>query len=330
MASANPNISSIVATTIQSRSKKIADNVTKNNAILSRLNAAGKVRTFSGGNVIWEELSFAENPNGGFYSGYDLLPVAASDVISAAEYQIKQYAVPVVISGLEQLQNSGKEALIDLMEARMAVAESTMANQLSTSIYGDGTAAGGKAVTGLGAGVVTAPTTGVYGGIDRATWAFWRNQAFDAKVNGGSTSGITSSNVQTFMNALWSKLIRGSDRPDMIVCDNVFWSTFMGSLQPQQRFMDPKSASLGFPTIKFMDADVVLDGGIGGACPANTAFFLNTKFLSWRPHAQRNMVPLSPDRRYSINQDSEVAILAWAGNLTCSGAQFQGRLFTTA
>ena len=329
MASANPAISSIIATTIQSRSKTIADNVTKNNAILSKLNSSGKVRTISGGNVILEELSFAENPNGGFYSGYDLLPVAASDVISAAEYQIKQYAVPVVISGLEQLQNSGKEALIDLMEARLTVAESTMAKQLSASIYGDGTAAGGKSITGLGAAVSTAPATGTYGGIDRATWNFWRNQAFDAKVSGGSTTGITAANVQTFMNAIWSKLIRGSDRPDMIVCDNVFWSAFMGSLQPQQRFMDPKSASLGFPTIKFMDADVVLDGGVGGACPANTAFFLNTKFLSWRPHAQRNMVALSPDRRYSINQDAEVQILGFAGNLTSSGAQFQGRLFTT-
>ena len=327
MAFANPAISDIVATTIQSRTKQIADNVTKNNAILSKLNAAGKVKTFSGGNEIWEELSFAENPNGGFYSGYDLLPVAAADVISAANYQIKQYAVPVVISGLEQLQNSGKEALIDLMEARINVAESTMANQLSASIYGDGTGAGGKAVTGLGAAVPTDGTKGTYGGIDRATWAFWRNQTFDAKVNGGGTLGPAT--IQSYMNALWSKLIRGSDRPDMIVMDNQMWATFMASLQPQQRFMDPKSASLGFPTIKFMDADVVLDGGIGGACPANTAFFLNTKYLQWRPHKDRNMVPLSPDRRYSINQDSEVAILAWAGNLTCSGAQFQGRLFTT-
>ena len=329
MAFANPTISDIVATTIQSRSKKISDNVTKNNAILSKLNASGKVRPISGGNVILEELSFAENPNGGFYSGYDLLPVAAADVISAAEYQIKQYAVPVVISGLEQLQNSGKEALIDLLEGRITVAESTMVNQLSASIYGDGTAAGGKSVTGLGAAVPTDPTKGTYGGIDRATWKFWQSQAFDAKVNGGAATGFLPSNIQNFMNIMWSKLVRGSDRPDMIVCDNQFWSTFMSSLQPQQRFMDPKSASLGFPTIKFMDADVVLDGGIGGACPANTAFFLDTKYISWRPHKDRNMVPLSPDRRYSINQDAEVQILAWAGNLTTSGAQFQGRLFTT-
>jgi hypothetical protein len=131
------------------------------------------------------------------------------------------------------------------------------------------------------------------------------------------------------MNALWAKLVRGSDRPDLIVVDNIMWAYYMGSLQPQQRFTDPSSANLGFPSIKFMDADVVLDGGIGGAAPEKTAFFLNTKYLSWRPHRDRNMVALSPDRRYSINQDAEVQILAFAGNLTCSGAQFQGRLFDT-
>jgi hypothetical protein len=320
-----PSVSDIVATTIQSRSRKIADNVTKNNAILARLSQRGKVRTFSGGNVILEELSFAENPNAGFYSGYDLLPVAAADVISAAEFQIKQFAVPVVISGLEQLQNAGREQMIDLMEARINVAEATMANQLSTSIYSDGTGNGGKEITGLNAAVPTAPTSGTYGGINRATWSFWRSGKFNATTDGGAA--LSSANIQTYMNAMWSRLVRGSDRPDLIVMDNTMWAYYMGSLQPQQRFTDPSSANLGFPSIKFMDADVVLDGGIGGAAPTKTSFFLNTKYLSWRPHAQRNMVALSPDRRYSINQDAEVQILAWAGNLTCSGAQFQGRLF---
>ena len=39
-----PNVSDIVATTIQSRTRQIADNVTKNNAILARLNQRGNVR----------------------------------------------------------------------------------------------------------------------------------------------------------------------------------------------------------------------------------------------------------------------------------------------
>jgi hypothetical protein len=319
MTFANTNYSDIIATTIQNRSRKIADNVTKNNAFLARCEKRGNIKTFSGGNVILQEISFAENGNAGWYSGYDLLPIAAQDVISAAEYPIKQAAVPVVISGLEQLQNAGKEQMIDLMDGRLAVAESTMANLVAAALYSDGTANGGKQLTGLNAAVPLAPTTGTYGGIDRATWTFWRSQ-----IN--NTSGLVAATVQAAMNSMWASLVRGADRPDMILMDSAFWAIYMASLQPQQRFTDPSQANLGFPTIKFMDADVVLDGGIGGFCPTGTCFFLNTKYLHYRPHSARNMVPLSPNKRYAVNQDAEVQILAFAGNMTASGSQFQGRI----
>ena len=323
MSFANTSVTDIIATTIQNRSRTIADNVTKNNALLSRLNQRGNVRTISGGSSILEELSFAENGNAGFYSGYDLLPVAAQDVISAAEYNIKQLAVPVVMSGLEMLQNSGKEAFIDLMEARLNVAEATMANKLAQSVYSNGTGSGGKEITGLDAAVPSANTSGTYGGIDRATWTFWQSKKYDFSDN-TVTPGPTT--IQNAMNTLWASCTRGNDRPDLIVLDTVFWGFYMSSLQAIQRFTSSDTANLGFPSLKFMDADVVLDGGIGGFCPSQTGFFLNTKYIKWRPHKDRNMVPLSPNRRYAINQDAEVQILAWAGNLTCSGAQFQGRL----
>jgi hypothetical protein len=325
MAFANTSVTDIIATTIQSRTRQIADNVTKNNALLARLNQRGNVKPFGGGNVILQELSFAENGNAGFYSGYDLLPVAASDVISAAEYSIKQLACPVVMSGLEMLQNSGREAFIDLLEARLNVAEATMANKLAESVYSNGTGAGGKEVTGLDAAVPSNPTTGTYGGIDRATWTFWRSKLYDFSAAGISTTP-TGAQMQTGLNTLWGNLVRGADRPDLIVLDTAYWGIYTASLQAQQRFTDPSTGNLGFPTLKFMDADVVLDGGIGGFCPSSTGFMLNTKYLFLRPHRDRNMVALSPNKRYAINQDAEVQILAWAGNLTCSGAQFQGRI----
>jgi hypothetical protein len=127
---------------------------------------------------------------------------------------------------------------------------------------------------------------------------------------------------------MWASLVRGMDRADLIVVDNFMWATYMASLQALQRFTNPSSAKLGFPSIEYMDADVVLDGGIGGFAVTRTAYFLNTKFLFWRPHTDRNMVPLAPNRRYAINQDAEVQIIGWAGNLTSSGSQFQGRLIS--
>lgn len=317
-----PNVSDIVATTIQSRTRKIADNVTKNNALYMRLDQRGNRKSFSGGNVIYQELSFAQNANGGWYSGYDLLPVAASDVISAAEFTIKQLACPVTMSGLEQIQNAGKEQMIDLMEGRINVAESTMANLMAEGIYGDGSTFGGKSLTGLAAAIpALAPgsQSTPYGGITGSTWPFWTSKYT-------LTAAQTPTNIQGFMNTMWASLVRGTDRPDLIVQDNETWGVYLASLQAMQRFTSPEVGNLGFPSLKFMDADVVLDGGIGGFCPAKTQFFLNTKYIFLRPHSARDMVSLDPNKRYAVNQDAEVSILAWAGNITCSGRQFQGRL----
>lgn len=326
----NVAISDIIATTIQSRTGQIADNVTSNNALLMRLKQRGNIKTFSGGNTIMQELSFASNGNAGWYSGYETLPIAAQDVISAAEYTIKQAACPVTISGLEQLQNAGKEQIIDLIDARMNVAESSMANLINSGLYSDGTAAGGKQIDGLLKQVAKVPTNTV-GGIDRATWLFWKNQV-------GAGTVATAANIQQLFNGMWAKLVRGADRPDLIVVDNNYWSLYLASLQAIQRFAGTETAKLGFVSLKYMDADVVLDGGMQinwtttgaagsvTATPASTAYFLNTKYLHYRPHTARNMVPLSPGQRYSVNQDAAVQILAWAGNLTSSGLQFQGVL----
>jgi hypothetical protein len=325
MAFANAAVSDIIATTIQSRTGTIADNVTKNNAILMRMKERGNIKPFGGGNVILQELSFQANGNAGWYSGYDLLPIAAQDVISAAQYDIKQAACPVTISGLDQLQNSGREQIIDLLEARVNVGEASMANLISQGLYSDGLSAGGKQIDGLLKQVSQAPGTGIVGGIDRLTWTFWRNQTFDVSTEGPTATSAT--NIQGYFNRLWAKCVRGNDRPDLIMVDNVYWGFYMASLQAIQRFTSSENAKLGFVTIKFMDADVCLDGGIGGFMPASVAYFLNTKYIHYRPHRDRNMVPLSPGQRYSVNQDAAVQILAWAGNLTMSGAQFQGVMF---
>ncbi len=317
-----PNLSDIVATTIEARSREVADNVTNHNALLAQMKSVGGVKTFSGGSEIVEELSFAVNGNAAWYSGYDALSTAAQDVISAAKYSIKQAAVPVSISGLEMLQNSGREAFIDLLDARLDVAESTLKNLISSGIYSDGTGASGKQLTGLQAAVTIAPATGVYGGIDRATWNFWRNK----KQKGAGTDfagALTAANVQAVFQAIYSKLVRGQDKPTIIVADENYYNVFMSSLQPQQRFTDKKMAALGFDSIMFQSAPVVMES-VASGISANTAYFLNTKYLKLRPHADRNMVSLDPKKRYSVNQDAETQIMAWAGNLTCSNAGLQG------
>lgn len=324
-----PNLSDIISTTIQNRSGALADNVTKNHALLAKLRARGNVKTVSGGNVILQELMYNDpnTANAGSYSGYDTININPNSPISAAQFDLKQYAGAVTISGLEQLQNSGKEQIIDLLEGRVQVAEAQLMDQISAGIYSDGTGNSGKDITGLKAAISTTPASGTYGGINRATWSFWRNTAFSATTDGGAVA--SAANIQSYMNRVAVQLVRGTDRPDMIVADNNYYRYFLESMQAIQRVQSEDSAASGFTSLKYMGAglncDVFLDGGIGGQIPTNTMYFLNTKYIFFRPHRDRNFVPIGGDRQ-SVNQDAIVRLIGWAGNLTSSGAQFQGIL----
>lgn len=321
MAFANPNYSDVLATTIESRSKVLADNVLNNVAAFRRLRDKGNVRTVSGGVTILEELAFQGNGNAMWYQGPDLLAVGAADVITAASYPWSQAACAVVINGLEMLQNSGRERMIDLMEGRVRVGESSMKNLLDVGLHSDGTGFGGKQLAGFDAAIPTSAATGTYGGINRANFSFWR-----PTVIAPGAGVITAANINTYLNQAWSSTIRGSDKVDLILAGNAMWSLYMAFLQNLQRFVNVSTAELGFPSVKYQTADVVLDGGIGGNLNTNTMLGLNTDFLFFRPHKDRNLVPLNPGKRYAVNQDSEVQLIGFAGQLTCSGQQFQFRL----
>ena len=329
MAFANSSVSDIIATTIQSRSGELADNVTNNNPLLLKLKSKGNVRPFSGGNVILEEIMYndASTNNTNSYSGFETLNISPNSPISAAQFSIAQYASAVTISGLEMLQNSGKEAIIDLLEGRIKVAEAQLSNRINLDLYGNGTGNGGKNLTGLAAAVADAPGSGTYGGINRATWTFWQNQAFSGVTNGGAA--VSAANIQSYMTQLAIKLVRGTDKADLIVADNNYYNLYVNSLQAIQRVTDPEMAGSGFASLKFYgggtSADVVLGGGIGNQEPANHMYFLNTDYIFFRPHKDRNFVPIGGERQ-SVNQDAIVKLIGWAGNLTTSGAQFNGVL----
>lgn len=330
MAFANSSISDIIATTIQSRTGELADNVTNNNALLRALKDRGNVKTFSGGNVILQEIMYNDSTtnNTNSYSGFETLNVSQNSPISAAQFSITQYASAVSISGLEMIQNSGKQQIIDLLDGRMNVAEAQLANRIGGDIYLDGTGNSGKNITGLAAAVPDAPTSGTYGGIDRAAFTFWQSIKYGGVANGGAA--VTASNIQTYMDALAVQLIRGTDKPNLIVADNNYYKFYLQSLQSIQRITDSGSsmAGAGFASLKYygagMASDVVLDGGIG-MVTSNRMWMLNTKYLMFRPHSDRNFVPIGGERQ-SVNQDAIVKLIGWAGNLTCSGSQFQGVL----
>lgn len=321
MAGPNSNFTEIVVTTLRNRAKDIADNVSNGNALLQRLSQKGNISLKDGGRTIVRELDYAENATFSYYTGYETLNVAASDVLTAAEFAWKQANVNVVGSGLETVvQNSGANAILDLLESRITNAMRTAKNNISQGIYSDGTGSNGKQITGLLAAVPLVNSTGTYGGISRVSNTFWRNQ-----TSGDVGEVFTSSAVlESEMADLWIECTRGGDKPDLIVADQAAFKAFWLSLLPIQRFSDPNTAIRGFQSLKYVTADVVLDhdSGIRGS----TAYFLNTDYLFWDVHSARNFAV--QDRREPVNQDAFVVPLLFAGNLTCSNESLQGVLYT--
>lgn len=317
---ASPNLSEIVTTTLRKRSGKLADNFTDNTALLSKLKENGRARPFSGGRTILEEIAYSENSTYKRYSGYETLDISPSDVITAAEFEIKQAAIAVSMSGLESLQNASKEQVVDLLAARIDNAEGTLVNNLSADVYSDGTGDGGKQIGGLQL-LVSDAGTGTVGGINSSTYSFWQNSVFDFSANALTPGADT---IQQAMNTLFLNTKRNRDKPDLIVADDTYYRYYWESLQAIQRINDDsKSAARGFPSLNFMGADVVCDGGQGGDAPANHMYFLNSKYIFYRPHAKRNMVPMGADR-FSTNQDAFVKLIGWAGNMTVSNRSLQG------
>ena len=329
MAFANSAITDIIATTIQSRSGELADNLNNNNALLRKLKQKGNVRPFSGGNVILEEIMYNDTStnNANSYSGYELINISPDSPISAAQFAITQYADAVTMSGLEGLQNAGKEQIIDLLDGRMKVSEARLLNRIAGDIYLDGTGNGGKNITGLAAAVPDDPTTGTYGGISRATWSVWQSKKYSGVTDGGAA--VSASNIQRYMTTLALSMVRGNDKTDLVVADGNYFALYVNSLQAIQRVTNDSDAASGFANLKFygggMAADVVMDGGIGAAATANHMWFLNTNYIFFRPHKDRNFVPIGGERQ-AVNQDAIVKLYGWAGNLTTSGSQFQGVL----
>jgi len=329
MAIPNSTMTEIVTTTLRNRTGKLADNVTKNNALLNRLKKKGNVKTVNGGRTIVQELEYAENGTYKRYSGYEALNISPSDVFTGAEFNYAQAAVAVSISGLEQIQNSGDEAIIDLLESRIKNASKTLTNNIASDCYSDGTADGGRQIGGLQLLVSKTPSTGTVGGIDASTTigTFWRNIAFSGVTNGGAAT--SSANIQSYMNQTALQIVRGTDAADLIVADNNYYRFYLESLQAIQRIQSTDMAASGFTSLMYYGAgkaaDVVLDGGVGGGSPTNTMYFLNTNYIFFRPHVDRFFTPLGDDR-YAVNQDAMVKLVGFAGNMTVSNRKLQAVL----
>jgi len=314
---AEPTVNQLVATTINNYHDEFADNVSNSNAVTALLRQGNRVRIIDGGKAIACPLAYAEETFA-WYSGTELLSRAVKETISEADYAPANAVASVTLSGPDLAKNRGRERILNLLEGKLDNAESTMKNNITKAVYGDGTVA--KSFAGLRA-MITDNGEGIVGGINATTWPFWMNQ-FQNVVR---ATGLQYPALKAAMNALWMKLVRGTEHPDLIVLDAELYGTYESGLQENQRYADSRLGSLGFETLKYKQAAVVFDGAATGL---TGGYFINTKYMKFEIYRGRNFEALDlPDQ--SPDMDAVTRHLAFMGALTLSNRALQGRLFAT-
>lgn len=310
MANPNSDMTQIIVTTLDKYSGVLADNVLNHNALLSEVFKKGNVQKFTAsGNKILQEMMYADNATVKWYSGLETLDTSDNDVLTSAQFDIRQLNANVVVSGLEEIQNASPERVHDITKAKIKVAEKSLMNAVGTELYNDGSDS--KKIGGLRQLIADTPTSGTVGNINRATYTFWRNQ----------TQSLTSAGtIQSNMNTLWLNCRRGADKPDVITADSTYYTYYENSLQTIHRVNSDTRADAGFESIMYKGTPVYYDEN----CPSAHMYFINTDYLFFRTAKGRNFSVGKP--KMPTQQDGKIIPIFWAGNLTLSNAALQGVL----
>lgn len=330
----NERLQEALSLALEDRSSGYQDLVSNANVVLSLMKDKGMWKTFEGP-TIRERLLYAESGTYTRYSGYQFLNPTPAELINDAEWTPKLAAVSVVLSMEDILQNSGSTAqLMNIMDVHIEAAEQELRDRFTEDLHSDGTADGGRQIGGLQLAIPTDPTTGTYGGINRATNAIWRTTSYDANSAFTGVTAVSDTTVKGIFNEIVIERSRGKNGPDLILASQEHYLAYQKATETIQRITDGGGVGkLGFPSLKFYGAgksmDIVLEGGIGSAMPANTTYFIDTNCLRFRYHKDRNFSKFG-GKQTPVNQDAVVQHIGFYGELTMTNPIHMAKLYDSS
>jgi len=289
----------ILSTTMHNYRKSLTDNIFNSRPLLEYFMSKGRVRTIDGGISIVEPLLLGPG-EANSYGPWQQISVNAVAGISAAQYPWRQLYATIIISGLEEAQNNGKEQMISLLEAKVMQAENTLKDVLVQMLYG--TRGGSALATDFTALTTLIDATAAAGGITPAASPapenLWRSPTWDASANTGTdatgaaiamspatTSPYDGAEVERVLRKMWMLASdAGSDHVDAIFAGTGWYEAYEASLTPQVRYTDTSKANLGFTNLMFKNIPIYWDPN----CPTGTALGLNSKYVGLTLHSDRN------------------------------------------
>ena len=316
---ADPDIGEVAASVWESKiGKKPTDNVLTSRALFFFFGENGFKEEVDGGRLFERTIMYAENTTNAMQGEMDTLDTTRINVFDAARFNQKIAAGTVVYSELEKLRTAGGGAKFDLLAEKLQNGKDSHIALLNRQAWGTGL--GANDLDGVQKVISITPTTGTVGGINGATFSFWRNR----QTSGAKTS-TDFDNLQSSCRSVYNQCSLGGTEkaPTALFFDRTSFEGFESTMTQLARYDRADRKSGGDPA--FMN-DALLFKGIpvyyDEDAPTGEGRFLNNDFLKFNYLAGgwMKMYPAVDP----ANQLSNVHKVATFGNITCSARRHLG------
>lgn len=228
-------------------------------------------------------------------------------------------------NGEKTSEHSGREAtaLANLLENKLFDMGEAWAKKFNETLWLDGTQ-DAKLFPGIKYFITDTPTTGVVGGLDRATASWWRNRALvgASKI----TSSVSLQTLTKTLRAEVRQLRRYGGKPSLILCGSDFLELLEAEVHEkgtytQQGFVNKGKNDIGMAIISMMGVgDFAYDPTLDDIGESDRAYFIdptNIRLYVMEGEDRKQHSPARPYDQYTLYRG-----VTWTGGLT--GKQLNG------
>jgi hypothetical protein len=273
---ADPNVGEITATVWEKKfGSKPTDNIFLSRAFFFSMGKDGFREEADGGRQFEYGVEYAENTNFHSYGEVDSLDTTRIPVFDAARYDPKICAGTVVITELERIRAQAKSGKYDLLKIKLENGKNSHISDMNRQLLGAG--AGANDIQGIQIPISTTPTTGSVGGINGATFSFWRN-----KQASGAQSVSAYDNLRSALTSIYNQCSLGGVKniPRWVCTDRTSFGGYEGILVAIEQIANmqmKQSGDIAFANemLKFKGATMFYDED----APAGNAYLYNNTNL---------------------------------------------------
>jgi hypothetical protein len=230
----------------------------------------------TGGRFIESPISYAQNTTVGFIGRGGEVSIADTDFLTVCKYNWAYIAGSIIRYGVDDLQNRGKDMQIKLVNAGIDNLKNSISDLLEEYLFNDGSV--DDSIEGLGNLVAASPATGTVGGLNRATYEWFRNRT---KASTGAASLYLLSDMENLYNTIQEG--KSSQAPEFSITDQTVFELYKEEAYDYYMTQSRELVNLGLGGAGFDDSVKFRNSILtySPRCTAGYIYMLHHEALEW-------------------------------------------------